>query len=83
MRVALQALNSTGRTTPCQDRPVLYTEVRQTPEDAAALCSACPLILQCRDLGWTESVYANDMVYGGLTWRKGKPLGWGMAIAIG
>lgn len=74
MREALQALNSSGRTTSCQDRPVSYTEVRQTPEAAAELCAGCPLIAECRSFGFTESVYANDMVYGGLTWRKGKPL---------
>ena len=81
MREALQWLNEGDsragrppRTTPCQDRPVPYTEVRQTPEEAAALCAECPLIAECRNFGWTESIYANDMVYGGLAWRKGKPL---------
>lgn len=74
MREALQRLNSVGDTTPCQDRPIPYTDIRQTPEDAAELCADCPLVTECRDFGWTESVHANDMVYGGLTWRKGKPL---------
>jgi len=32
------------------------------------------LIELCKPLGFTESVYADDMVYGGLTWRRGLPL---------
>ena len=74
MREELQLLNSNKQTTPCQDRPVPFTEVRQTPEEAEKLCAACPLIQTCAQLGFTESVYADDMVYGGLTWRRGLPL---------
>lgn len=88
MREGLQVLGSNGmkrldgttvNTTPCQDRPVPFTEVRQTPDEAAALCGRgtsheCPLIKLCQPLGFTESVYADDMVYGGYTWRRGLPL---------
>jgi hypothetical protein len=79
MREGLQSLNDKDKTTPCQDRPVPFTEVRQTPEDAAALCGKgtddeCPLIKLCEPLGFTESVYADDMVYGGYTWRRGLPV---------
>lgn len=74
MREALQKLANINKTTPCQNRPVPYTEVRQTAEDARKLCAGCPVIDICRPLGYTESVYADDMVYGGLTWRRGKPV---------
>lgn len=82
MREGLQKLANakTGpTTTPCQDRPVPYTEVRQTPAEAATLCgrgteNECPLLKLCEPLGFTESVYADDMVYGGYTWRRGLPL---------
>ena len=74
MREALQSLNDSGKTTNCQDRPVPFTEVRQTPDEAKKLCAGCPLIEMCGQLGFTESVYADDMVYGGHTWRRGLPL---------
>ena len=74
MREALQTLSSKGQSTPCMERPVPYTEVRQTPDEAKALCENCPVIKLCEPLGFTESVYADDMVYGGLTWRRGLPL---------
>ena len=79
MREALQLLNSTGKKTKCQDRPVPYADVRQSPTEAAALCgrgtaSPCPLLATCTPLGYTESVYADDMVYGGYTWKRGKPV---------
>lgn len=88
MREGLQLLSSKGHknsegkrvfSTFCQDRPVPFTEVRQTPAEAAALCGKgtadeCPLLKLCEPLGFTESVYADDMVYGGLTWRRGLPL---------
>lgn len=74
MREALQELSSKHQTTPCEDRPVPYTEVRQTPEEARELCMDCPLIETCAPLGFTESVYADDMVYGGFTWRRGLPI---------
>lgn len=85
MREALQQLNNpsrqypNGRTTYCQDRPVPFTEVRQTPEEARRLCGRgsvdeCPLLRLCETLGFTESVYADDMVYGGLSWRRGLPV---------
>lgn len=79
MREALQQLNDRDQTTYCQDRPVPFTEVRQTPAEAAKLCGRgtawpCPLLSLCAPLGFTESVYADDMVYGGLTWRRGLPL---------
>lgn len=74
MREGLQTLNDADRTTRCQDKPVPYTEVRQTPAEAKALCDGCPLKDLCAPLGFTESVYADDMVYGGYTWRRGLPI---------
>lgn len=79
MREGLDALNSRGEHTACQDRPVPFTEVRQSPADAAALCGRgtdhpCPLLELCAPLGFTESVYADDMVYGGYSWKRGLPL---------
>ena len=74
MREALQVLSNRGQRTPCADKPVLYTEVRQSPAEAAELCKDCPVIKLCEPLGFTESVYADDMVYGGYTWRRGIPL---------
>lgn len=82
MREALQKLSDskTGPTkTPCMDRPVPYTEVRQSPSEAAELCGRgtdheCPVLKLCEPLGFTESIYADDMVYGGLAWRRGTPV---------
>ena len=79
MREAQQMLSAQGIATPCAERPVPYTEVRQSPKEAALLCgkdtpNECPLLSLCQPLGFTESVYADDMVYGGLTWRRGLPL---------
>jgi len=79
MREGLQSLNATGKTTACQDRPVPYTEVEQSPDDAAALCGRgtdqpCPLLEVCAAFGFTQSVYADKMVYGGYSWRRGLPL---------
>lgn len=74
MEAALADLNGSGRVTPCAGKPARYADMRQTPEDAAKLCSGCPLLFECRDLGFTESVYADDMVYGGLVFRRGKPV---------
>lgn len=88
MREGLQQLHNVGHvnskgervfSTFCEDRPVPFTEVRQSPTEAAELCGRgtkdeCPLIKLCEPLGFTESVYADDMVYGGYTWRRGLPL---------
>ena len=79
MREAHQSLADRGQTTACDDRPVPFTEVRQTPTDAAALCGRdtdkpCPLLELCAQFGFTEGIYANDVVYGGYTWRRGLPL---------
>lgn len=87
MRQALQMLSNVGvmlngrrvHSTACQDRPVPFTEIRQTPTEAAKLCGAgtpeeCPLLALCAPLGFTESIYADDMVYGGLSWRRGLPI---------
>jgi hypothetical protein len=88
MRDALSVLNNRGMTnaygtrfttTACQDRPVPFTEVRQTPEQAERLCGVgteyeCPLLEICKPLGYTESVYADDFVYGGISWRRGHPV---------
>ena len=74
MRIALQVLAERKQTTPCKDRPIPYTDLRQTPEAAKKLCEGCPVLMICRPLGYTESVYADDMVYGGLAWRRGKPV---------
>ncbi len=88
MRDALAVLNNTGirnkhgvlfKTTFCQDRPVPFTEVRQTPEEARKLCGVgteyeCPLLDLCAPLGYTESIYADDFVYGGIPWRRGQPV---------
>lgn len=79
MREAIQALNAKDEYTPCAGKVVPYSEVRQTPDEAAALCGRdtdhpCPLLEICAQLGFTESVYADDMVYGGYTWRRGLPL---------
>ena len=88
-RKAKDALNAPsrqhpkGRTTACQDRPVPFTEIEQSPADAAALCgrdlpeddpSRCPLLELCAQFGFTEGIYADRMVYGGYAWRKGLPL---------
>lgn len=82
MREALQVLASAKRgptAPPCVNRPVPYTEVRQSPREAADLCgrgtdAPCPVLELCASLGFTESVYADDMVYGGYVWRRGLPL---------
>jgi len=81
MNDALRTLNSkeVPEHTYCQDRPVPFSEVRQTPEEAAKLCKRgeegeCKLLALCEPLGFTESVYADDMVYGGMTWRRGLPV---------
>lgn len=73
MRAALAELNGRGEYTPCAGKPARYTDMRQNPETAAELCSGCPLILECRALGFTEGARASDMVYGGLVWIKGVP----------
>jgi hypothetical protein len=79
MRHALQGLNDQNQQTYCQHRPVPFTEIRQTPQEAARLChrgepDECPIISTCAPLGFTESVYADDMVYGGYAWKRGKPV---------
>jgi hypothetical protein len=79
MSAALTSLNARGIRTRCQDRPVPYADVRQTPAEAATLCGVgtddeCPLLALCAQKGFTEGIYADDMVYGGLTWRRGLPL---------
>lgn len=73
MRAALADLNESGEYTPCADKPARYTDSRPTNEDAQKLCHGCPLIEQCRDLGFTESVYADDMIYGGVVFKRGVP----------
>lgn len=79
MREAQQTLRERGEHTPCAKNPMAYAEVRQSPDEAKALCgrgssNECPLLALCGTLGFTESVYADDMVYGGYTWRRGLPL---------
>lgn len=74
MQVALTALNDNGEHTPCAGKPARYTDSRPTSEEAKELCAECPLIKQCRDLGFTESVYADEMIYGGLVFKRGKPV---------
>lgn len=79
MREGLDRLKASGKTTACQDRPVPFVEVRQSPDDAAALCgrgtgSPCPLLEVCAQYGFTEGIYADDVVYGGYSWKKGLPL---------
>jgi hypothetical protein len=85
MREGLQKLNAPsrqypqGQTTECQDRPVPFTEVEQSPADAAELCGRgtddeCPLLEICAQFGFTEGIYADRVVYGGYTWRRGLPL---------
>lgn len=74
MRDALGRLAEADIATPCQEKPVRYTDIMQTPEEARELCEGCPVLLLCRPLGFTESVYADNMVYGGLTWRRGRPV---------
>lgn len=87
MREALDILNHQGIerpdgtrvfSTPCRDRPIPY-EVRQSVADAAAACgrgtnTPCPVIDTCQQFGFTESVYADDVVYGGYLWRRGVPV---------
>ena len=68
-----------GIETACQERPVPFTDTRQTPEEAAELCGVgspgeCPLLALCEAFGYTEGRVADDMVYGGKTWRKGVPI---------
>lgn len=74
MREALGTLAKSHQATPCKDRPIPYTDVRQTPDEAEALCEGCPVKKVCYPLGYTESVYADDMVYGGVPWRRGRPV---------
>ena len=79
MREGFQKLADKGKSTACQDRPVPFTEVRQTPADAAELCgrgtdAPCPLLEICAQFGFTHSVYADDVVYGWYTWRRGLPV---------
>ena len=79
MNRELAKMNIAGETTQCQDRPVLYTEVRQPPDAAAELCgrgtdTPCPLLELCAQFGFTESVHADNMVYGGYSWKRGKPI---------
>jgi hypothetical protein len=79
MREALQDLSDRGLTTPCQDRPVLFADARQGVSEAAVLCgrgtdNPCPLLELCGQFGYTEGVYADDMVYGGYPWKRGVPL---------
>jgi hypothetical protein len=73
MREALASLNHRNEFTPCAGRPIPY-EVRQSPEDAAELCSPCPIKELCKQFGYTEGVYADDMIYGGVLWKRGKPV---------
>lgn len=79
MRDALQRLADNNEETPCKDRPIPYTEIHQSPAEAAELCGKgtdrpCPVIELCEPLGFTESVYADNMVYGGYLWRRGLPV---------
>ena len=79
MREALDRLAEKNETTHCQDRPVPFADVRQSPEDAKRMCGRgaedeCPVLELCGQLGFTESVYADNMIYGGYTWRKGLPV---------
>jgi|GEM_PF-4584134 len=79
MREALDKLSEKGEKTPCKDRPAPFVEVRQSPEEAAALCgrgtdNECPVLALCEPLGFSESVYADNMVYGGYSWRRGLPM---------
>jgi hypothetical protein len=74
MRDALGRLADNDISTPCQEKPVRYADIAQTPEEARELCEGCPVLMLCRPLGFTESVYADNMVYGGLTWRRGRPV---------
>lgn len=65
--------------TACEANPVLYTEMRWDEKSAASLCgrgsaNECPLLALCEPLGYTESVYADDFVYGGIPWRRGRPV---------
>lgn len=79
MREGLQSLADRGTPTECTDRPVPYTEVAQSPEDAAELCgrgtdAPCPLLDLCGQFAFTEGVYADGMVYGGYYWKRGLPV---------
>ena len=79
MSIQLAELNEAGETTQCQNRPVPYTEIRQAPASAALLCgrgtdTPCPLLELCAQYAYTEGVHADGMVYGGYSWKRGKPL---------
>ena len=80
--VGLIKLMEKGEQTKCFKRPIPYTS-RQTPEEAEKLCEGCPLLELCKPLGFTESTYADDMVFGGIPWRKGKPVGTDIAPTKG
>lgn len=78
MREALLRINSKHVWTPCAGRPIPY-EVRQTPRESARLCgrgtdNPCPVLEQCTDFGFTHSVYADDMTFGGYIWKRGVPV---------
>ena len=79
MDAALAELNGRGVYTPCHQKAALYADKRNTPEDAAEMCGRgtdheCPVLALCEKLGFTESVYADEMVYGGLVFRRGIPV---------
>ena len=76
MDQALASIREKEIELPCDRDPVLFTEVRQSPQDAQELCSGCPLLEGdiCLQFGYTEGSNADGMVYGGRTWRRGKPL---------
>jgi hypothetical protein len=78
MREALDRLNSKDKTTKCYQRPIPY-EIRQSPDEAAEKCGRgtsdpCPVLEVCATFGFTESVYSDDMVYGGYIWKRGSPV---------
>ena len=61
----------------CRDNPIPYTEIRQTPEDAAELCGLgeeweCPILAECYAQG--RRTKPDGLVFGGRFWAKGKPL---------
>ena len=56
----------------CFNDPIPFVEVRQTKEQAEALCDGCPLKDLHHELGYAAKL--DHQVAGGDYWIKGKPI---------
>lgn len=79
-REAMAEFNRLVTRTPgrhCRDKPIPYTEIRQTAAQAAELCGAgeeweCPILAACHAEG--RRTKPDAIVLGGKFWVNGKPL---------